>query len=213
MINQQPVVSGFDKIKVNNDDEILIYHIADNNLPWSITALTTSADTAMINQTVEIQLKKYFSQMDMNRIVSINSLEVIAGQSIQVELKNQSNSKVILTTDEFGKALFMPKQSAEYLISSGIDAAKLMVETVTGNKPLLKNSLQCTVYPNPFIESITIECYSILESVQIFNMSGQLVFRESNPKSEIELKTLRSGVYILRATTGNRVFQQKIVKR
>ena len=213
MLNQQPVVSGFDKIKINNNDEILIYHIIDNNLPWSVTNLTSSSDTTKINQSVEIQLKKYFCGMGVDRNVAVSSSEVISSQSIQAEPKNQANSKVILTSDELGKALFTPKQSAEYLISSGIDAAKLVVESVTGNKPLPMNSLQCAVYPNPFAESIEIECSSSLESVQIFNVEGQLLFLQLNPVTEIDLKTLRSGIYFLRVKSGNRVFQQKIIKK
>lgn len=213
MINQQPVVSGFDKVKVNNNDEILIYHITDNNLPWSVTHLTSSVDTVKVNQVVEIQLKKYLCEMDVDRNISVNSSEVIANQSIQVEPKNQANSKVILTTDEFGKALFTPKQPAEYLISSGIDAAKLMVEAVTGNKPFLGNSLQCSIYPNPFAESIKIECSSVLELVQVFNLEGQLLFLQSNPTPEIDLKALRPDIYFLRVISGAQVFQQKIIKK
>jgi hypothetical protein len=213
MLNQQPVVSGFDKIKINNNDEILIYHITDNNLSWSVTSLTSSVDTVKIDQSIEIQLKKYFCQMGLDRIVAVNSSEVIANQTILVEQKNQSNSEIVLTTDEFGKALLTPKQSAEYLISSGIDAAKLMVESVTGNKSLLKNLLQCTVYPNPFAESIKIECSSSLESVQIFNVEGQLLFIQTDSTPEIDLKTLHSGIYMLRVISGNQVFQQKIIKK
>jgi hypothetical protein len=213
MLNQQPVVSGFDKIKINNNDEILIYHITDNNLSWSVTSLTSSVDTVKIDQSIEIQLKKYFCQMGLDRIVAVNSSEVIANQTILVEQKNQANSEIVLTTDEFGKALLTPKQSAEYLISSGIDAAKLMVESVTGNKSLLKNLLQCTVYPNPFAESIRIECSSSLESVQIFNVEGQLLFIQTDSTPEIDLKTLHSGIYMLRVISGNQVFQQKIIKK
>ena len=213
MLNQQPVVSGFDKIMINNSDEILIYHITDNNLPWSVTHLTSSADTAKINQSLEIQIKRYFCAMDVTRNVAINSSEVMANQTIQVELKNQANSKVILTTDEFGKALFTPKQSGEYLISSGIDAAKLLVKSVTGKKPLLKNSLQCTVYPNPFAESIQIDCPLRIESIEIFNVEGQLIYSLSDTRSEIKLKALHSAIYILRVVSGNQVFQQKIVKK
>ena len=213
MLNQQPVVSGFDKVKVNNNDEILIYHITDNNLPWSVTTLTSSVDTAKINQNIEIQLKIYFCAMDVTRNVAINSSEVMANQTIQVELKNQANSKVILTTDEFGKASFSAKQPGEYLISSGTDAAKLIAESVTGNKPLWENSLRCTVFPNPFSESIQIKCPNPIESIKIFNIEGQLIYNQPYMVSEIELKTLQSGIYILRVISGIQVFQQKIIKK
>ncbi len=213
MINQQPVVSGFNQIKMNNNDEILIYHITDNNLPWSVTNLTSSIDTVKISQVVEIQIEKYFCTMDVNRNVAVNSSEVIANQPVQVELKNQANSKVILTSDELGKVSFSAKQSGEYLISSGIDAARLIAESVTGNKPLMENSLQCTVFPNPFSESIQIDCSFRIESVEIFNIEGQLVFRQSDPLSEIDLRKLRSGFYMLRVMAGTQVFQQKIIKK
>lgn len=213
MLNQQPVVSGFDKIRINNNDEILIYHITDNNLPWAVTHLTSSNDSVKVNQMIEIQLKKYLCGMDVNRIVAVNSSEVVANQTIQVEPKNLAAGKVILTSDEYGKASFSANQSDEYLISSGIDAAKLVVESVTGNNPLLKNSLQCTIYPNPFVESIKIECSSNLDAVQIFNVEGQLLFLQSNPTPEIDLKAFHSGIYILRVISGNLVFQQKIIKK
>ncbi|MBV5348995.1 T9SS type A sorting domain-containing protein, partial [bacterium] len=213
MLNQQPVVSGFDKIKINNNDEILIYHITDNNLTWSITHLTSSSDTIKANQSIEIQLKKYLCGMDVDRNVSVNSSEVIASQSIQVEPENQANSKVVLITDEFGKASFSAKQSGVYLISSGIDAAKLFVESVTGNKLSLKNQLQCRVYPNPFSESIKIDCALRIESVEVFNVEGHLVYIQLNTVPEIDLKTLRSGIYILRVKSGSQEFQQKIIKK
>jgi len=213
MLNQQPVVSGFDKVKVNNDDEILIYHILDNNLAWTVTQLTSGVDTVKAGQSVEVQLKKYFCAMSVDRNVAINSSEVIANQTILVEQKNQGNNNVIVTTDEFGKASFTAKQSGECLISSGIDAAKLVVESVTGYKQELGDSFQCTVYPNPFSESIQIKCTNQINSIEIFNVEGQLVFMQSDPMSEIELKSLRTGIYILRVIAGSHVFQQKIVKK
>lgn len=212
MLNQQPVVSGFDKIKINNNDEILIYQIPDNSLPWTITQLTSSVDSISIGQNIEIQLKRYLCEMDIERNVAINSSDVIASQSVQVDLKNQGNSKVILTTDEFGKVSFSAKQPGEYLISSGVDAAKLVAESVTGNKTLLENPLQCTVYPNPFTESIHINCPSQIESVEIYNVQGQLIYNQFDTRSEIELKMLQPGIYILRVISGSQVFQQKIIK-
>ena len=213
MLNQLPVVSGFDKIKINNDDEILIYQIIDNSLPWTITNLTLSDDSVVVDQPVEIQIKKYLCAMDVDRNISVNSSEVIANQSVLVEMKNQVNSNVVLTTDEFGKASFVAKQSGEYAVSSGIDEVRLVAELVTGNKPQLDNYLQGRIYPNPFTESIKIDCPYQIEFIEIFNMEGQLIFSQSDPMFEIELQALHSGVYILRIVSGKQAFQQKIVKR
>jgi len=213
MLNQQPIVSGFDKIKINNNDEILIYQINDNSLPWTITNLTLSDDSVSVNQSIEIQLNKYLCAMNVERNVSVNSSEVIANQSVHVGLKNQINNNVILTTDEFGKALFVAKQSGEYMISSGIDEAKLVADLATGINPQLDQSLQCQIYPNPFTEWIKISCSSHINLVELFNVAGSLVFVQKEPGTELNLGRLSSGLYILRVKSGNLVFQQKIVKK
>jgi hypothetical protein len=213
MLNQQPLVSGFDQVKVNNNDEILIYHIVDNNLPWEVTHLTSSADTTKVNQNVEFQLKKYFCQMDNNRNMSVNSSEVIPNQAIHIEQKNQANTPVSITTDEFGKASFLASKSGEYLVTSGIDAFKLIVDVPTGINASLKNRLNCTVMPNPFSETFRIDCPLPIKSVEIYDVEGRLVYQNMDSAVEVNLSALISGVYVLRIISGNQIFQQKIVKR
>jgi len=210
MLNQQPFVNGFDRIKVNNDDEILVYQIIDNELPWTVTQLISGADTVKTNQNIDIQLKIYSCDMDINRSVTINSLEVIANQAIQVVKNNLST--FTLFTDEFGKTTFQPLESGEYLFASGMDAANLVVETTTGDRPLVKNPFRCKVLPNPFSETIQIDCASPIESIEIYNTLGQLVYHQNNPSPEVSLISIPSGVYLLRIISGSQLFQQKIIK-
>ena len=210
MLNQQPFVTGFDLIKISNYDEILIYQIIDNSMPWYVTQLTSGGDTVKTNQQIEIQQKRYFCSMDNNRTATVNSAEVIANQPIQVELKNQA--KITITTDEYGKATFFTENSGEYLITSEIDALKLVAESVIGTFSLLKNQLSCKVYPNPFTERIRIDCIWPLTSVEIFNAGGIMVYQQINPTQNIELSAIPSGIYVLRVKAGNQVFHQKIVK-
>lgn len=212
-LNQQPFVSGFDRIKVNNNDEILVYQIIDNSLPWTVTQLTSGVDTVKTNQGIDIQLKKYSCTMDVNRNVAINSSEAFANQSILIDQINMANPMKTLTTDEFGKAPFSADNSGEYLITSGIDASKLIAESVTGNNVLLKNSLKCTVSPNPFYETMRIDCASPVKSIEIYNMEGQLVYKQNNPLSLVNLSSIPSGFYVLRIISGTQVFQQKIIKK
>ena len=213
MLNQQPVVSGLDKIKINNDDEILIYHITDNNLAWTVTQLTAGTDTAKVGQSVEVQLKKYYCTMDANRNVAINSSEAIANQSVIAMPNAGEASKVSLTTDEFGKASFIADLSGEYLIHSGIDSSRLTVKMVTGANSLQQTFLQCAIYPSPFTESVKINCSSPIDSVELFNLEGALIHAQQGSVTELNLGNLAAGLYVLRVKSGNQVFQQKIVKR
>ncbi len=213
LLNQQSYVSGFDTVKVNNNDEILIYHITDNNLPWTVTQLTAGTDTVKLNQAVNIQLRQYSCSMDINRKVSVNSSDVLAGQTVQVSPQNQSNPNISATTDEFGKASFSVSQSGNYLITSGIDEAELVAEPITGASHPLKNEQECRIFPNPFSGIIRIKYPQSIDAVEILNGIGQPVFSKNHPGNELDLSFLPNGFYVLRTTSGNEVFQQKIVRQ
>lgn len=212
MHNQQPVVSGFDQVKVNNNDEILVYHVPDNAAPWTVSHLTMAGDTVKTGQQFEVQLKKYFCSMDDNRTITVNSSDALASQTIRMAPKTQPNSYIGLSADEFGKVTFTAGAIGEYLVSSGIDAARLITESLTGSRQLPLSRVECRVYPNPFQNKIRLGCAGSLTSAEIFTIQGKLVFKQENPDEELDLKGISPGVYLLKATSGSRIFQQKIVK-
>jgi hypothetical protein len=212
MLNQQAYVSGFDKIKVNNDDEILVYQIPDNQSSWSVTEITANSDSLMLNQKIELQLIKYFCSMNQDRSISINLSEVLAFHPVQIGLENSTQNGTIYTTDELGKLSVTFDKVGEYLIVSGIDASKLFVGSTTGNKDYLANNLPCKVYPNPFTDYLRIECTSPHQSVEIVDLHGSTVYSELNSPAEIRLHHLPSGFYILKVKSGKQIFQQKLIK-
>lgn len=213
MLNQQPYVTGLDKIKVNNNDEILVYQIADNEIPWSVTHLTTGSDSLKLNQNVDLQLMNYFCSMNQNRIVSINSSEVLAYQTVQIELQNSTKSGTTYTTDEFGKLAVTIDKAGDYLFVSGMDASKLFVESATANENYFSNGLSCKVYPNPFTNYLRIECSSVIKSVEVADLQGIIVYSEPYLQAKIDLSHLTSGFYILKVKSGMQVFQQKLIKQ
>jgi hypothetical protein len=213
MLNQQPFVSGLDKIKVNNNDEILVYQIADNEIPWSVSHLTIGTDSLKLNQKVDLQLMNYFCSMNQNRSVSVNSSNVLAFQTVQIELMNSTRSNTTYETDEFGKLALTFDKAGDYLFVSGKDASRLFVESTTGNKISIANGLFCKVYPNPFTDHIRIECSLPVQSVEIADLQGRTIYSESNLQAEIDLHTLPPGFYILKVKSGNQVFQQKLIKQ
>jgi hypothetical protein len=151
--------------------------------------------------------------MDAERNVAINSSEAVASQSVIAEPNQVAANRVVITTDEFGKALFTASQSGQYLVSSGIDVSRVISGLVTGVPNLPEVSVKCTVFPNPFTGSINVNCPSPISSVEIFNVEGLLVFMEKEPSQEVNLEHLPSGLYIIRIKSGKQVFQQKIVKK
>jgi len=73
--------------------------------------------------------------------------------------------------------------------------------------------LICKVFPNPFAESIQADSPFPIHSIEIHNLEGKLVYRQTNPSGLISLNALSRGVYILQISAGNQVFQQKIIKK
>lgn len=213
MLNQQPFVSGLNKIKVNNSDEILVYQIADNLTPWSVTHLTTGSDSLKLNQKVDLQLMKYYCSMNQNRSVSINSSEVLAYQNVEIELQNSTKSGSTYTTDEFGKLAVTLDKAGEYLFLSGMDASQLYVESTTENTIHYANDISCKVFPNPFTDNLRIECSFAVQWVEIADLQGRIVYSEPYSQVNINLQPLPAGFYILKIEAGNQVYQQKLIKQ
>lgn len=76
------------------------------------------------------------------------------------------------------------------------------------------SSLEFKVYPNPFVDYVTVTNASELSKVVVSNIAGQTVKVVVNPDSTIQLNELRSGVYFISLYQGNTVITTvKIVKR
>jgi hypothetical protein len=211
MLNQQPIVNGFDRIKVNNNDEILIFHVIDNSLPWTVGQLTSGIDTVKVNDKIQVQYKSYSCIMDVNRNIAIKSSEVVANQPIQVE--NKIQPALNLTTDEWGSASFNAENPGEYLVKTGIDESIVFAESITANRPQITNQLKFKVYPNPFTESIRIETSLTILSIEVFNAESQCIYKDYGQKTTLDLSAIETGIYLIRIRTENQVFHQKIIKK
>ncbi len=56
------------------------------------------------------------------------------------------------------------------------------------------------VYPNPATDYITIKNNENLTAVSIYSVNGQMVYNISNPSSKINISSLTSGTYTLKAS-------------
>lgn len=212
MLNQQNYVTGLNKVRVNNEDEILIYYILDNQLPWQVTQLTTDSDSCKVGQPVNIHLMKYSCTMNSERSVSINSSEVMAYHSVQVNHQEAPISGKIYTTDEFGKAEITFDKAGEYQLISGIDVSRLWVDAATGLSDALNVDQSLGIYPNPFSDILHINSLSAVELVEIVNMQGTVVYSEQEPSSSLNVQHLARGLYMLRIKSGGKWFSQKLLK-
>lgn len=77
----------------------------------------------------------------------------------------------------------------------------------------IDGSKQFHIYPNPASDLLKIKSVETMNSIMIFNVRGQNVMRKDvNLKStDLELQSLKSGIYFVRIITDNETVMQKII--
>ena len=81
--------------------------------------------------------------------------------------------------------------------------------------PPFNNEVSIKVYPNPAHNEVTITAPFVIESVEIMNLLGQVVYSSNNHISAssmtvtIKTENLQTGIYIIKV---NKEFVQKMVK-
>jgi hypothetical protein len=70
------------------------------------------------------------------------------------------------------------------------------------------------MYPNPASTSFTIEAQSSVENVSVYNMLGQEVINSTpnNQQAIIDISTLKTGVYIVKASINGVISSSRLVK-
>ena len=70
---------------------------------------------------------------------------------------------------------------------------------------------QVSIYPNPTSDFLKIQNVKVLGNVRIFDMSGKIVKETSS--SDIDVRNLSAGQYILNIYSGNEVISRKFIKK
>lgn len=74
------------------------------------------------------------------------------------------------------------------------------------------NAPTVSIYPNPFIDNISIETSADVQNVEVYSTTGQKVFGTIAPNDLIYLNDLTSGMYFLRVETDKGTTVKKIIK-
>lgn len=106
-----------------------------------------------------------------------------------------------------------------------IDNLKIQNNNVETNKNDMIAANNINIYPNPFSDNIYIDCNSIASNepasveIMITDMTGKTVYRETNfdikynPKLQVDLSTIRPGMYLASVTDKNfNTITKRIIK-
>lgn len=90
-------------------------------------------------------------------------------------------------------------------------AATTVVETVLSN-PLENNiNSQINLFPNPVNNVFFIDSEEVIVKLEIFNLSGSLVYAKDGDFSEVDVSDLQSAMYLIKIETDSGFFYKKIM--
>jgi hypothetical protein len=137
----------------------------------------------------------------------------IAGSSETIVL----NNKNYVVQQSIGQASAIGTFSnSNYTLRQGFIQPNVMQKVLSLSIP---QSLNAVIYPNPFVESITISFSEQITNkveVAVFDLLGRLVFSKSylaDQKVIVPFNNLSLAKYILRVTANNKQFIKKIFKK
>ena len=67
------------------------------------------------------------------------------------------------------------------------------------------------IYPNPNKGNFTIKTDKKIETIKVFNISGKEVFSSTSGNTDIELKKLPSGTYLLEIESNDKTYLQNFI--
>ena len=137
----------------------------------------------------------------------------VAGSSKNVTI----NNKAYIVQQSIGQASVIGAfYDSDYTLRQGFIQPNVLAKIIDLAIPL---SLDAIIYPNPFVESVTIsfsEQITDKVEVAVFDVLGRLVFSKSymaNQKVNVQFNNLSVADYILKVTANNKQFIKKIIKK
>ncbi|MGO3183684.1 MAG: T9SS type A sorting domain-containing protein [Aequorivita sp.] len=151
---------------------------------------------------------------DLDVIASIWSLQKIVwypnlnGQGDFGERKNIGSGSIIFNVDD------IDNDGDLDVIAPLFNGDKITWFENSGNLGVIKNLVDdFMLFPNPSTNEITIKAPHNVTDVKIYNSLGQLVLSEEN-SSQINISTLKNGLYIVKALNSNgKIGIKKLIKK
>jgi hypothetical protein len=111
--------------------------------------------------------------------------------------------------------------NGDYLKLTSTDLDNSLAESWTASNDLITSievpyePVTVAIFPNPFRETLYISSESVITSVEIYDINGRLVLSQpcGSESCQVHAGRLAAGTYIIRVTTGDRYYTDKIVKR
>lgn len=91
----------------------------------------------------------------------------------------------------------------------------IVPETVLGVEDVDASLSKISIYPNPATDLINFQSKTMIEEIQVYNLSGQNILnsKQTGMKVQMDISSLPTGVYIAKIKNNQGWISQKIVKK
>lgn len=99
------------------------------------------------------------------------------------------------------------------VLGSGYNGSLLFFENTQFNLGINEIDNNVTMGPNPFVSEVQFKAQTDLDLVEVFDMTGKMIYSEVSPTGSINLETLKNGVYMIQVVDAEgRISRQKLEK-
>ena len=137
----------------------------------------------------------------------------VAGSSENVTI----NNKAYIVQQSIGQASVIGTfNNVDYILRQGFIQPNVLAKIIGKDIPL---NLEAIIYPNPFVESISISFNEkVLNKIEVavFDVLGRVVFSKNynaEQNLQVQLNNLSVANYILKVTANNKKFLKNIIKK
>lgn len=211
-LNDNSFVRNMHQIEIQDEDEILIYHVPDSREEWTINQITLNTYTSKPDELITAHFMEERCQFYESGIVELLERKPIANALLSLNGESLVYDGQQVSTNSDGEAEFSINILGQHLISIGAHKAQIIISNATGIEEL--HPLDFSIYPNPFEDVIHIESSENTKTdlIKIYNHQGQLV-KETYENKQINLGELESGFYLIQVLSNGRSFSKSLIKR
>ncbi|HEY5748760.1 MAG TPA: T9SS type A sorting domain-containing protein [Chryseolinea sp.] len=218
-VNQRTYVNDLQNVKINEQDEVVVYLVNGIATPWEFIQVTTDEDTVDAETPITLTALRSEQAMDDARNIATLSSDAISNETVFVNDVAYSVSGTVLKTDELGQATLAFTALGSQRVAVAGEPAFVFVKTDIPVGIPEHESDSFSVWPNPVQDYLTIRCpqgytgkrYQLLSIDGNTLLSGD--FLSSLSDRSIDMRAFPPGLYILVTGSENQMSYHKILKR
>ena len=132
------------------------------------------------------------------------------GEQVTLTVIPNEDYRFVNWTDEDGGVVC---EETTYTFTA--EASRIFTANLLYTEGVGEHSNGIAIYPNPVNDKLTVETQDALSQIALYNLTGALVYSQSDCGNKVEINTaeLPSGIYFVRLTTGDMTEVLRFVKQ